>query len=178
MRQVRTDFMINGDCHVSTTKQPKVSGLHGRTFFQGSRDLAWVDPKTCGGPSVAGKWSHSAIFGCPDSGGPHIRFLFFWGRVPLDLRFRGPLEAKSFVRGRKFDPPGAPGRVFDLKCASCGHVRRCMCNQQKVCPRLTPDLTSNHRFARSCATPLRANRRFGVRSGVDLGPFSKVPRAG
>ena len=43
----------------------------------------------------------------------------------MDLRFRGPLEAKSFVRGPKFDPPGAPGRVFDLKCASCGHVRRC-----------------------------------------------------
>jgi hypothetical protein len=48
------------------------------------------------------------------------------GRVPLDLRFRGPLEAKSFVRGPKIDPPGAPGRVFDLKCASCGHVRRCI----------------------------------------------------
>ncbi len=47
------------------------------------------------------------------------------GKSPLDLRFRGPLEAKSFVRGRKNDPPGAPGRVFDLKCASCGHVRRC-----------------------------------------------------
>jgi hypothetical protein len=42
------------------------------------------------------------------------------GRVPRDLRFRGPLEAKSFVRGPKIDPPGAPGRVFDLKCASCG----------------------------------------------------------
>ena len=35
------------------------------------------------------------------SGGPHIRFLFGGGRVPPDLRFRGPLEAKSFVRGRK-----------------------------------------------------------------------------
>ena len=32
---------------------------------------------------------------------------FLGGRVPLDLRFRGPLEAKSFVRGRKIDPPGA-----------------------------------------------------------------------
>ncbi len=56
------------------------------------------------------------------SGVQHVRFPF-WG--PLDLRFRGPLEAKSFVRGRKIDPPGAPGRVFDLKCASCGHVRPC-----------------------------------------------------
>ena len=60
------------------------------------------------------------------SGGPHIRFPFWGGRVPLDLRFRGPLEAKSFVRGRKIDPPGASGRVLDLKCASCGHVRRCI----------------------------------------------------
>ena len=59
------------------------------------------------------------------SGVPHTRFPFWGGRVPLDLRFRGPLEAKSFVRGPKIDPPGAPGRVFDLKCASCGHVRRC-----------------------------------------------------
>ncbi len=49
----------------------------------------------------------------------------FWGGRPLDLRFRGPLKAKSFVRVRKIDPPGAPGRVFDLNCASCGHVRRC-----------------------------------------------------
>ena len=48
---------------------------------------------------------------------------FLGGRVPLDLGFRGPSEAKSFVRGRKIEPPGAPGRVFDLKCASCGHVR-------------------------------------------------------
>ncbi len=50
---------------------------------------------------------------------------FLGGRVPLDLRFRGPLEVKSFVRGPKIEPPGAPGRVLDLKCASCGHVRRC-----------------------------------------------------
>jgi hypothetical protein len=51
----------------------------------------------------------------------------FWGgRVPLDLRFWGPLEAKSFVRGREIDPPGAAGRVFDLNRASCGHVRRCI----------------------------------------------------
>ncbi len=39
---------------------------------------------------------------------------FVGGKVPLDLRFRGPLEAKSFVRGLDIDPPGAPGRVFDL----------------------------------------------------------------
>ncbi len=45
---------------------------------------------------------------------------FFGGRVPLDLRFRGPLEAKPFVRVPELDPPGAP-----LKCRSCGHGRRC-----------------------------------------------------
>ena len=50
---------------------------------------------------------------------------FLGGGVPLDLRFRGPLEAKSFVRAPKIDPPGAQGRVFDLKCRSCGCVRRC-----------------------------------------------------
>ncbi len=55
------------------------------------------------------------------------------GRVPLDLRFRGPLEAKSFVRGRKIEPPGAPGKVFDLQCASCGHVRRCTRAQERLC---------------------------------------------
>ncbi len=52
-------------------------------------------------------------------------FLFWGGRVPLDLRFRGPLEEKSLVRAPKIDTPGAPGGVFDLKCAYCGHVRRC-----------------------------------------------------
>ncbi len=52
-------------------------------------------------------------------------WALFGGMVPLDLRFRGPREAKSFVRGPKIDPPGAPGRVFDLKCTSCGYVRRC-----------------------------------------------------
>ncbi len=60
----------------------------------------------------------------------------FWGggRVPLDLRLRGPLEAKSFVRGPKIDPPGAPGRVFDVKYRSCGHVRRC--TRSKLAPGL------------------------------------------
>ncbi len=56
---------------------------------------------------------------------PAYKVSFLGGRVPLDLRFRGPLEAKSFVRGRNSDPPGAPGRVFDLKCRSCGYVCRC-----------------------------------------------------
>ena len=70
---------------------------------------------------------------CPDPRGCLIqrrttyKVSFLGGRVPLDLRFRGPLEAKSFVRGRKIGPPRAPTRVFDLKCASCGHVRRCIC---------------------------------------------------
>ncbi len=56
---------------------------------------------------------------------PTYKVSFWGGGVPLDLRFRGSLEAKSFVRAPTIDPPGAPGRVFDLKCASCGHVRRC-----------------------------------------------------
>ncbi len=51
----------------------------------------------------------------PYSGVPHRRFPFEGERVPLDLRFRGPLEAKSFVRGPKIDPPGALGMVFNLK---------------------------------------------------------------
>ncbi len=43
-----------------------------------------------------------------------VCFLPFWkGRVPLDLRFRGPLEAKSFIRGPNIDPPGAPGGVLN-----------------------------------------------------------------
>ncbi len=31
----------------------------------------------------------------------HMQGFIFWGRVPLDLRFRGPLEAKFFVRSLK-----------------------------------------------------------------------------
>ncbi len=45
----------------------------------------------------------------------------------------GALASASTMRSeafggdvRKIDPPGAPGRVFDLTCASCGHVRRCI----------------------------------------------------
>ncbi len=47
-------------------------------------------------------------------------------RVPPDLRFRGPFEAKSSARGSKIAPPAAQGRVFDLKCRYCGRDRRCM----------------------------------------------------
>ncbi len=61
------------------------------------------------------------------SGGPQIRVsVLRGGRAPLDLRFRGSFEAKSFVRGPKIDPPGASERGFDLKFASCGYVRRCI----------------------------------------------------
>ena len=41
---------------------------------------------------------------------PTYKASFLGGRVPLDLRFWGPLEAKSFVRGRKIDPPRGPGK--------------------------------------------------------------------
>jgi hypothetical protein len=41
---------------------------------------------------------------------PTYKVSFLGGRVPLELRFRGPLEAKSFVRAPKIDPLGAPGR--------------------------------------------------------------------
>jgi hypothetical protein len=55
---------------------------------------------------------------------------------PLDLRFGGPLEAKTFVRAPKIDPPGAPGRVFGLECRSCGQdlgwFYRCVRNSQRV----------------------------------------------
>jgi hypothetical protein len=40
----------------------------------------------------------------------------FLGRALLDLRIPGPFEAKYCARGRKIDPPGASGRVFDLEC--------------------------------------------------------------
>jgi hypothetical protein len=63
------------------------------------------------------------------SGVTHIRFPFGGGRFPLDLGFRGPLEAKSFVRGRKIYPPGAPGRVFDLK-------RAILWSYPPLCPRM------------------------------------------
>ncbi len=52
---------------------------------------------------------------------PTYKVSFLGGRVPLDLRFRGLLEAKSFVRAPKIDPQG---RVFDLKGRSCGYDRR------------------------------------------------------
>ena len=93
------------------------------------------------------------------SGCPHIRFPFLGGMVPLDLRFRGPLEAESFVRGRKIDPPGAPGRVFDLKCASCGHVRRCIRTSQ------TQPMTSGmHAAAVNLDRPAREIRESVARS--------------
>ncbi len=40
------------------------------------------------------------------SGGPHISFPFGGEWVSLDLRFRGPLEAKSFARGLNSILPG------------------------------------------------------------------------
>ncbi len=49
----------------------------------------------------------------------------FVERAPLDLRIPGPLRCKILCPGRKIDVAGAPGRVFDLKCAACGCGRRC-----------------------------------------------------
>jgi hypothetical protein len=44
---------------------------------------------------------------------------------PRILGSRGSFDPKSFVRGRKIDPPGSTGRVFDFRCASCGRGHRC-----------------------------------------------------
>ncbi len=62
---------------------------------------------------------------CPVySGAQHLRFPFK-GEGSSGSQVSDPFEAKSFVRGRKIGPPGAPGKVFDFKCASCGHARHC-----------------------------------------------------
>jgi hypothetical protein len=58
------------------------------------------------------------------SGLPHTSFHVCFGAVPRILRSRGPFEAKFFVQGPQIDLPGAPGRIFDLKCAACGRGRR------------------------------------------------------
>ena len=58
---------------------------------------------------------HHATRAAEYSGGPcTYKVSRILERVPPDLRFRCPLDAKSFVRGPKIDPPGAPGTVFDL----------------------------------------------------------------
>ena len=49
------------------------------------------------------------------SGRPTYKVSRILGRVRPNLRFQGPLEATSSARGPKADPPGAQGRVFDLK---------------------------------------------------------------
>ena len=58
---------------------------------------------------------HHATRAAEHSGGPcTYKVSRILERVPPGLRFRCPLDAKSFVRGPKIDPPGAPGTVFDL----------------------------------------------------------------
>ncbi len=74
----------------------------------------------------------SVVQPCPYSGGSYTRVQRILGRVPVDLRFRCPLEAKSCVRGPKIDLPGAQGRVFDLTCPSCGRDRRCSFSRRGV----------------------------------------------
>ncbi len=48
----------------------------------------------------------------------------FLGGAPLDLGIPGP-SRQNPASGDKIDPLGALGRVFDLKCRSCGRDRRC-----------------------------------------------------
>jgi hypothetical protein len=59
------------------------------------------------------------------SGGPYIRSNRAREGFLRILGFRCHSKAKSFVRGRKIDPPEAPGRVFDFQGRSCGCDRRC-----------------------------------------------------
>ncbi len=81
---------------------------------------------------LPGQFAPGAVSSSPLQRRPTYKGPQILGRVPLDLRFRGPLEAKSFARGPKIDPPGAPGRVFDLKCRSCGRDRRCKQTKRRL----------------------------------------------
>ncbi len=69
----------------------------------------------------------------------------FWGEGSLWILGLGAsLEAKSFVRGTKIDPPGAQRRVFDLKCASCGRDRRCTALPCRVLPIWSDSISAGH----------------------------------
>ncbi len=94
---------------------------------------------------------------------------FLGGSVPLDLWFRGSFDANSFVRGPNIDSPGAPGRVFVLKRASCGRGRRCSpyykshctnrcLRDQETCTKASPLGAPHH--SRSEIRP--AGRSFGL----------------
>ncbi len=106
---------------------------------------------------------------------------FLFGRVPPDLRFRGPLEAKSFVLGAKLDPPGAQGRVFDLKCRSCGRDLLCITVSPLV---RTPPKYLQHRqasnnftFGLFWAGPEHGHEMcFHWVFGADLGAFCTIAR--
>ncbi len=57
----------------------------------------------------------------------HIQGFLFWGKVPSGSQVSGSPRGHIL----RPEPSGAPGRVFDLKCRSCGCVRRCT----RTCPR-------------------------------------------
>ncbi len=45
---------------------------------------------------------------------PTYKVPRFWGRVPPDLEARGPLEAKSLVRGPKIDHPREGSSILNV----------------------------------------------------------------
>ncbi len=83
------------------------------------RPLSWPCPcTTTTSNSIPSSWILERWMGGVQRR-PTYKVSCLRGRVPLDL-------TKSFVRAfSKIDPPGGPGGVFDLKCASCGRDRGC-----------------------------------------------------
>ncbi len=88
--------------------------LSTESHLEASRESSWLRVQdTSAEPRQGGDGSSQPIAVCAKCS----------GRVPPDLRFRGPLEAKCPVRGRNIDPPGGWGRVFDFKCRYYGRDR-------------------------------------------------------
>ena len=69
-------------------------------------DMFGMCPAEVAQEGLAIAWPKSPIESAGLQRRPTYKVSFLGGRVPLDLRFRGHLEAKSFVRGPKIDPPG------------------------------------------------------------------------
>ncbi len=76
------------------------------------------------GPSVV----NSTFLRARYCGGPHISFPFFGGGSLWILASGVPSRPNLSSGAVKSTLSGPPGRVFDLKCACCGHVRRCKLN--------------------------------------------------